>query len=144
MDTEKIINILTELLEDYKTLFNYTREIKRTLSENYNENILEKNIIKRGLLINKITSTAKYYNTIKGCSNFADNIKWKARANEVLQEIQQLLDNTILLDNGIASIIKQRIRDVTFDLEKIQEGKHFVDSLKKHFNVTPSFIDICG
>lgn len=144
MDTEKITNILAGLLEDYKTLFNYTGEIKRVLSEVYDENILEENIIKRGLLINKITSTVQHYNSIKGRSNFADNIKWKSQANEMFQEIQQLLDNTIFLDSGITSMIKQHIRDVTFDLEKIQEGKYFVDSVKRHINVTPAYIDICG
>lgn len=144
MDIEKIIDIFAALLEDHKTLLHYTCEIKRVLSEDYEENILEEYIKKRGLLLDKIISSAKYHNSIKECRNFADNSKRKTQANGLLQQIQQLIDTTVINDEEITSMIKQRINDITFNLEKIQEGKYLVSNLKNHVSNTPSFIDICG
>jgi len=144
MDIKKIIDILTALLEDHKTLLRYSYEIKRALSEDYDENILEENMKERGLLIDKIASSTKYHNSIKECRNFADNSEWKTQVNELLQQIQQSLNETVIHNEEIAPLIKQRINDITFDLEKIQEGKHLVNNLRKHASNTSSFIDICG
>lgn len=141
---KKIISILTALLEEHKTLLHYTCEIKRALSEGYDENILEDNMKERGVLIDKIASSSKYHNFIKECRIFADNSEWKTQAKDLLQQIQQLLDTTVIHNEEITSLIKQRISNITFNLEKIQEGKHLVSDLRKHASNTSSFIDICG
>lgn len=144
MDREKIIDLFTTLLKDHKALLHNTHEIKRVLLEGYYENSLEENIKERRLLIDKIDSLVKYYHSIKECPDFTDNCKWKLQKSELLQQIQQLSNATAFLNDEIISLINQRIKNVTFDLEKIQEGKHLVSNLKKHVNNTPSLVDVCG
>ncbi len=144
MDIEKIINILAILLEDHTTLLYYSHEIKSALSMNYEENILGKKMKERGLLIDKIASSIKYYHSIKTYYNFADTNNCKTQINKLIHRIQKLLDSTVLLDKEIISLIRQRVEDITLNIEKNQEGKHFVNTLKKELCDTPSFVDICG
>lgn len=144
MDIEKTLNILTILLEDHTTLLYFSQEIKNALSGNCEENILEKKLKERGLLIDKIASSIKYYHSIKTYHIFADTSDCKTQINELIHRIQKLLDNTVLLDKEIISLIKQRVKDIKFNLEKNQVGKHFVSNLKINLGNRPSFVDICG
>jgi hypothetical protein len=111
---------------------------------NYEENVLGKKMKERGLLIDKIASSAKYYHSIKTYHNFADTSNCKTQINELIHRIQKLLDSTVLLDKEIISLIRQRVEDITLNIEKNQEGKHFVSTLKKELCDTPTFVDICG
>ena len=144
MYIEKIINILTILFEDHTTLLYFSQEIKNALSGNCEENILEKKLKERGLLIDKIASSIKYYHSIKTYHNFADTSNCKTQINELIHRIQKLLDSTVLIDKEIMSLIRQRVEDITSNIKINQEGKHFVSTLKKELCNTPSFVDICG
>lgn len=144
MNIEKIIHILTILLEDHKTLLCFSHEIKSALLENSEENILREKMKERGLMIDKITSSIKYYHSINTYHDFADNSNCEIQINELSHQIQKLLDNAILLDKEIVSLIRQRVEVITSNIEINQEGKHFVSNLKKDLCNTPSFVDICG
>ena len=140
---EKVIEILTLQLKYYKELFVHTSEIKEILIKNCNEDILSKRMEERGLLIDKIISSKKYYDSIKECADSADN-KGKACTDKLLQEIQQILNSVVMLDTDNIALIKNYIKDITFNLEKIQDSKHFVNDLKKHMSNSPVFVDVCG
>ena len=140
---EKVIEILTLQVKYYKELFVHTSEIKEILIKNCNEDILSKRMEERGLLIDKIISSKKCYDSIKECADAADN-KGKACTNKLLQEIQQILNSVVIFDTENIALIKNYIKDITFNLEKIQESKHFVNDLKKHMSNSPVFVDVCG
>ena len=140
---EKVIEILTLQLKYYKELFVHTSEIKEILIKNCNEDILSKRMEERGLLIDKIISSKKYYDSIKECADSADN-KGKACTDKLLQEIQQILNSVVIFDTENIALIKNYIKDITFNLEKIQESKHFVNDLNKHMSNSPVFVDVCG
>ena len=65
MDKRKIIDILSSLAAEYKILLNNTMEIKKVLLGDLNEDILKEAFNTRGLLIKKMNSSIKYYNSIK-------------------------------------------------------------------------------
>ena len=140
---DKVIEILTLQLKYYKELFVHTSEIKEILIKNCNEDILSKRMEERGLLIDKIISSKKYYDSIKECADAADN-KGKACTDKLLQEIQQILNSVVVFDRENIALINNYIKDITFNLEKIQESKHFVNDLKKHMSNSPVFVDVCG
>lgn len=143
-DIEKTINILATQLEYHKALLRNTCEMKTMLSENCVGDLFEEKVKERGLLINNISSSKKYFDSVKECLSFADNIKWKPQANDLLQQIQQSLDATVSVNAEIVILIKQCIKEITFNLEKIQDGKHLLSDLGKHISNTPSFVDVCG
>ena len=140
---DKVIEILTLQLKYYKELFVHTSEIKEILIKNCNEDILSKRMEERGLLIDKIISSKKYYDSIKECADAADN-KGKACTDKLLQEIQEILNSVVVFDRENIALINNYIKDITFNLEKIQESKHFVNDLKKHMSNSPVFVDVCG
>jgi hypothetical protein len=142
-NVEKIIETLTLQLKYYKELFDHTGVLKEMLVKNCNEDILSKKMEERGLLIDKIIASKKYYDSIKECADSADN-KVKACADKLLQEIQQTLNSVVISDSENIALIKNHIKDITFNLEKIQESKHFVNDLKKRTSNSAVFVDICG
>jgi len=141
--TEKVIEILTIQLKYYKELFVHTSVLKEMLMKNCNEDILSKKMEERGLLIDKIISSKKYYDSIKECTNYADN-RVKACTDKLLQEIQQILNSVVIFDTENIALIKNYIKDITLNLEKIQESKHLVNDLKKDMSNSPVFVDVCG
>ncbi|MFN3533294.1 MAG: hypothetical protein ACK41Q_12415 [Candidatus Brocadia sp.] len=143
-EIEAIIDVLSSHLEDYRLLFHYTHELKIMLSKGYAENSLEKIIKERGFLIDKLTISKKYFDSLKKFPDIADNSEWKLQINELLQKIRQLLEAVASIDAENISLIMQCIKDVTLSLEKIKEGKYFVSNLEKHIDNTSSFIDVCG
>ena len=62
----------------------------------------------------------------------------------LLHQIHQLLNSTIIHDAENTSLIKDHIKDITCNLEKIQEGKHLINNEKKCVEMLPSLIDISG
>ncbi|MBM4064122.1 MAG: hypothetical protein FJ266_00505 [Planctomycetes bacterium] len=140
---EKVIEILTIQLKYYKELFVHTSALKDMLVKDCNEEILSKKMEERGLLIDKIISSKKYYDSIKECADSADN-KIKAYTDKLLQEIQQILNSIVIFDTENIALIKNYIKDITFNLEKIQESKHLVNDLKKRMSNSPVFVDVCG
>ncbi|TVM00010.1 MAG: hypothetical protein CV087_15935 [Candidatus Brocadia sp. WS118] len=118
-------------------------EIKKALLGDFSENILEDSFKKRGLLLEKMNSSIKNFDSIKEFCNCTDNTGWNS-TNETLQQIKQELNATIVLNEEITSLIKQQINDIISYLEKMQEGRHFINTLKKHLSPTPSLIDIFG
>lgn len=140
---EKVIEILTLQLKYYKELFVHTGVLKEMLMKNCNEDVLSRKMEERGLLIDKIISSKKYYDSIKECANYADN-RVNACTDKLLQEIQQILNSVVIFDTENIALIKNYIKDITFNLEKIQESKHLVNDLKKDMNNSPVFVDVCG
>lgn len=140
---EKVVEILTLHLKYYKELFVHTRVLKEMLMKNCNEDILSKRMEERGLLIDKIISSKKYYDSIKECIDSADN-RVKACTDKLLQEIRQILNSVVIFDTENIALIKNYIKDITFNLEKLLESKHFVNDLKKHMSNSPVFVDVCG
>ena len=141
---DEIIEILTTQLKYHQELLRYTCKIKETLTENCNADLLDKTMNERGLLIDKLISSKKYYDSIKESSSFADNSIWKTSVDVLLHQIQQLLNSTIIHDAENTSLIKDHIKDITYNLEKIQEGKHLLNNEKSVFEFLPSLVDICG
>lgn len=140
----KIIEILTAQLEYHQELHRYTCKLRETLTENCNADVLEKTMHERGLLIDKLISSKKYYDSIKESSSFADNSIWKTSVDVLLHQINKLLNATIIHDAENTSLIKDHIKDITCNLEKIQEGKHLINNEKKCVEMLPSLIDISG
>src|SRR3989304_10384948 len=102
----KIIEILTAQLEYHQELHRYTCKLRETLTENCNADVLEKTMHERGLLIDKLISSNKYYDSIKELCGFADNSTWKSCVNELLHQINKLLNATIIHDAGNTFLIK--------------------------------------
>lgn len=140
----KTIGILSTLALDYRLLLNHTMEIKKALSNDLSEDILETTFEKRGLLLEKLNSLIKYYDPINKFCNLTDSTRWDSETNELLQQVKQELNAIAILNEEIVSLIKQRINDITSYLMKIQEGKHYVNTIKMHYSSTPSFVNICG
>ena len=140
---EKVIETLTLQLKYYKELFVHTSVLKEMLIKDCNEDILSKKMEERGLLIDKIISSKKYYDSIKECADSADN-KVKACTDKLLQEIQQILNSIVIFDAENIALINNYIKDITFNLRKIQESKHFVNALKKNMSNSPVLVDVCG
>ncbi|MBI2471672.1 MAG: hypothetical protein HYV59_10590 [Planctomycetes bacterium] len=140
---KKIIEILTLQLQLHKELHGRTRELKEILTGNCNEDLLCNKYEQRGLLINKIASLKKDYDSVKECVNSADN-REKANTDKLLQEIQQMLNSIVILDTENIALLNNCIKDITYNLEKIQESKHFVNDLRKHNSTPPVFVDACG
>lgn len=141
---DEIIEILTTQLKYHQELHRYTCKLKEMLLENCNADLLEKTMHERGLLIDKLISSNKYYDSIKESSSFADNSIWKASVDVLLHQIHQLLNSTIIHDAENTCLIRDHIKDITYNLEKIQEGKHLINNEKKCVEMLPSLIDICG
>lgn len=139
----RIIEPLTVQLQLYKEIHGYTRELNEMLLNNCNEDILGSKFEERGLIINTIASLKKDYDSVKECVNYADN-KEKAHRDKLRQEIQHIGNAIGILDAENVALIKNYIKDITFNLEKIQEGKHLVSDLKKHMSNSPVFVDVCG
>lgn len=142
----EIIDTLILYLEGHKTLYQYTAELKKILTEDdCDEELLEEKIKERGMLLDKLISSKKYLDSVKINLDSSDNNIRKLQIEELSQQIRQLLDTTISLDEENVSFMKQRIKDITLSLEKIQEGKYLVNNLKKHTASTSvSLIDISG
>lgn len=141
---DEIIEILTTQLKYHQELHRYTCKIKETLTENCNTDLLDKTMNERGLLIDKLISSKKYYDSIKESGRFADNSTWKASVDVLLHQIHELLNSTIIHDAENTCLIKDHIKDITDNLEKIQEGKHLLNNERKCVEILPSLIDICG
>jgi len=141
---DEIIEILTTQLKYHQELLRYTCKIKETLTENCNADLLDKTMNERGLLIDKLISSKKYYDSIKESSSFADNSTWKASVDVLLHQIHELLNSTIIHDAENTCLIKDHIKDITDNLEKIQEGKHLINNERKCVEILPSLVDICG
>lgn len=139
-----IIDGFASQLEDYSLLLRYTYELKTMLMEGCAEDLLEKKIKERGILLHKLTESRKLFNLCKELSDIADNSSWKLQANKVLQKVCQILDTTVSLDVDNVSLTKKYIKNITLNLEKIKEGKCFLSTLGKHVDNTPSFVNICG
>lgn len=142
-DIEKIINNLLTQLEDYRTLFHSTCELKKMLVEKSNDDLLEKGITERKFLLDKIMATKEYCHSVKEFLNLTDNTE-RVQITELIQQIQQQLTVIVSLNDEILSLMKQRIEEISKNLAKIQEGKQLVNNLSKHITSTPSLIDICG
>lgn len=142
-NTENLIEILTTHLKYHEELLNYTCKLKEMLTENCDSDRMDRIIYERGLLIDRITSSKKYYDSIKESVNFTDNI-WKSNTETLLQQIRQLLNTTVTIDAENISLAKDYTKDITLNLEKIQENRHFINDLKKHHSNTPLFVDVCG
>ncbi len=136
--------MLSILALDNKALFNHTLEIKKALSNNINENILEDTFKKRGLLLEKMNSSIMKFDSIKEFFDFTDNNGWNSETNETWVQIKQELNAIVVLNEEITSLIKQQISDIMSCLGKIQEGKHFISTLKKPLSSTASLVDIFG
>ena len=143
-DGEKIIEILTTQLKYHQELLRDTSKFKELLTENSNEDLLDKAIRERGLLIDKIASSNKYYYSIKESCRFADNSNWKTSMDELLQNIRQLWNSTVIINADNIALIRDHIKEITSNLEKIQEGKHLVNNEKKCIEILPSLVDVCG
>ena len=141
---DEIIEILTTQLKYHQELLRYTCKIKESLTKNCNADLLDKTMNERGLLIDKLISSKKYYDSIKESSRFADNSTWKASVDVLLHQIHELLNSTIIHDAENTCLIKDNIKDITDNLEKIQEGKHLINNERKCVEILPSLVDICG
>lgn len=144
MDKKKITDLLSALTSDYRVLFNHTMEIKKVLSNDLGEDIIKATFEKRGLLLEKLNSSIKYYEPINRFCNFADSTGWDSEINELMQQMKQELNAIVVLNEEIVSLIKLRISDITSYLVKIQEGKQYVTTIKMHDSNTPSLVDLCG
>lgn len=141
----EIIDTLLFYLEDHKMLLQYTKELNTILTDGCSEELIEEKIKKRGMLLDKLIVSKKYLDSVKKNLDSSDNTVWKLQIEELSQQIRQLLDTTISLDAESVSLMKQCIKDITLNLEKIQEGKHLVNNLKKYTaGTSASLIDISG
>lgn len=144
MDKKKITDLLSVLTSDYRALFHHTMEIKKVLSNDLGEDIIKATFEKRGLLLEKLNSSIKYYEPINKFCNFTDSTGWDSEINELMQQMKQELNAIVVLNEEIVSLIKLRISDITSYLVKIQEGKQYVTTIKMHERKTPSLVDMCG
>lgn len=144
--TKELVDIqelLFSQLEDYNLLLHCTCELKEMLTQGCDEDALWEKIKGRELLIEKLTVSKIHFDSFKEYHDIAGN-ESKFQIKGLLQIIRQLLVATVSLDTENVALMKHRIKDITFNLEKIKEGKCFVSNLKKHNNNTPSFVDVCG
>lgn len=144
MDKKKITDLLSALTSDYRALFNHTMEIKKVLSNDLGEDIIKATFEKRGLLLEKLNLSIKYYEPINKFSHFTDSTGWDSEINELMQQMKQELNAIVVLNEEIVSLIKLRISDITSYLVKIQEGKQYVTTIKMHDSNIPSLVDMCG
>lgn len=136
--------MISILALDSNALFKHTLEIKKALSDNISKNILEDTFKKRGLLLEKVNSSIMKFVSIKEFFDFTDNNGWNSETNETWMQVKQELNAIVVLNEEITSLIKQQINDIVSYLEKIQEGRHFISTLKKHLSPTDSLVDIFG
>lgn len=136
--------MISILALDSNALFKHTLEIKKALSDNISKNILEDTFKKRGLLLEKVNSSLMKFVSIKEFFDFTDNNGWNSETNEIWMQVKQELNAIVVLNEEITSLIKQQINDIVSYLEKIQEGRHFISTLKKHLSPTDSLVDIFG
>lgn len=136
--------MISILALDSNALFKHTLEIKKALSDNISKNILEDTFKKRGLLLEKVNSSLMKFVSIKEFFDFTDNNGWNSETNETWMQVKQELNAIVVLNEEITSLIKQQINDIVSYLEKIQEGRHFISTLKKHLSPTDSLVDIFG
>jgi hypothetical protein len=144
VDKKKKTEILSALALDYEILFNHTLEIKKVLLNDLSEGLLETIFEKRGLLLERMSLSIKYYNPINEFCNFTDSIRQDSEIDELLHKIKQKSNAITVLNEEIASLIKQHINNITSYLVKLREGKHYMDTIKMHYNMTSSLIDMCG
>lgn len=144
MDKKTILDMISLLALDSNALFKHTLEIKKALSDNISKNILEDTFKKRGLLLEKVNSSIMKFVSIKEFFDFTDNNGWNSETNEIWMQVKQELNAIVVLNEEITSLIKQQINDIVSYLEKIQEGRHFISTLKKHLSPTDSLVDIFG
>lgn len=143
-DIEHLTEVLIAQLKYHEELLQCACELKETFTENYNSDRMDKIIHERGLLIDRITSSKKYYDSIKETINFADNNVGNSNTETLLQQIRRVLNTTVTLDAENISLVKEHMKDITLNLEKIQENRHFINDLKKHNSNQPLFVDVCG
>lgn len=136
--------MISILALDSNALFKHTLEIKKALSDNISKNILEDTFKKRGLLLEKVNSSIMKFVSIKEFFDFTDNNGWNSETNETWMQVKQELNAIVVLNEEITSLIRQQINDIMSYLEKIQEGRHFISTLKKHLSPTDSLVDIFG
>lgn len=144
MDKKKITDLLSALTSDYRALFHHTMEIKKVLLNDLGEDIIKVAFEKRGLLLEKLNSSIKYYEPINKFCHFTDSTGWDSEINELMQQMKQELNAIVVLNEEIVSLIKLRISDITSYLVKIQEGKQYVTTIKMHDSNIPSLVDMCG
>ena len=140
----EIIEILTTQLKYHQELLRHTCKIKKTLTGACNTELLDRTMNERGLVIDQLLSSKKYYDSIKESGRFADNSTGKASVDVLTHQIQELLNSTIIHDAENRCLMKEHIRNITDNLEKIQEGKHLIDNERKCVEILPSLVDICG
>ncbi len=140
----EIIEILTTHLKYHQELLRHTCKIKETLTDACNTELLDKTMHERGLVIDKLISSKKYYDSIKESGKFADNSTGKASIDVLLHQIHELLNSTIIHDAENTCLMKDHIKDITDNLEKIQEGKHLINNERKCVEILPSLVDVCG
>jgi hypothetical protein len=143
-NTEKTLEFLEEQLGEYKMLVCCTNEIKKILLEGFDEELLGQRLRARESLLKKLVSSEKGYVPIRKFNDFPDDSEVKLRANEIIREIKTVLDRVASLDNEVVSLIQKRIHDITLDIEKVKEGKCFVDNLKKQTVNSSVLVDVCG
>lgn len=141
---EKVIAFLGAQLEEYRELVCTTNEIKDALLEGCNVDLLSDKVDKRARLLKALTSAGKDYESMCKIDDFSDNLDLKAHANGVFKEIRVALDSIASADAEIVSLMQKHIHDITLDIEKIQEGKNFMDNLKKQTCNPPVLVDVCG
>ncbi len=141
---EYIVNLLEAQLEDRKALLSSSEEIKKMLLGTSDESHLPDKVKERGLLVDKLVLSVERYRTLRKSCDVSSDERLSTFVNDVFKQISILYKETVDLDLEIMSLIKKNIDDVTFNLEKIVDGKHFLNDLKKQVGETPSLIDICG
>ena len=141
---EEIVDLLMVQLEDHKALLSCSEEIKKMLLGISDENHLSDKLNERGLLVDKLVLSGERYRELKKNYDTSSDEKLSTFISNVLNQIDLLYKETIDLDSEITSLIRKNIEDVTFNLEKIVDGKHFLNGLKKQVAEPPSIIDICG
>lgn len=142
-NTEGIRDTLTLQANLYREIHSLTRELNELLLNNCGEDILANKLAERGLLINTAATLKKDYDSVKEHVNSADN-KGKAIIDELIREIQDTGNLIGRLDAENIALIKNYLKDITCNLEKIQESKHLVGDLKRHLGNSPAFVDVCG
>jgi hypothetical protein len=143
-DIEHLTEVLIAQLKYHEELLQCTCELKEMVTEDYDSDRMDKIIHERGLLIDRITSSKKYYDSVKENINFADNNIGNSYTETLLQQIRHVLNTTVTLDAENISLVKEYMKDITLNLEKIQENRHFINDLKKHNSNQPLFVDVCG
>ncbi|MCF6149825.1 MAG: hypothetical protein E3K37_14315 [Candidatus Kuenenia sp.] len=141
---DKIINLLETRLDECNKILRNTIELKEILQRGGGEDLLIKKMQERGVLIGKASSLNDECHSINEFIRCIDDEGKKSLFEGLIKKIQQLLNETTILDKENKLLIENKMNEITLNLEKIQESKQLTRSLNKSVNDTPSFIDVCG